>query len=203
MLIACRCYVCWIYWHFLSQRKNYRHRHPQQLVRCVRHSRFRGLWRTRNTTSGYMPCLSLCLQVLRTQEPQGKSLVRWPRGQGILSVHCELPGKGQQALCKHLGSTHEPRNGLQHPGPATLPKPALCQQHSVDTIPFQAVCFTCSSLELVEKQLGNACKLICPPLVWSLQGLLKRLRLPAVQRKSVLGTHSILTPYRCQGPITA
>lgn len=61
------------------------------------------------------------------------------------------------------------------------------------------VCFPCSSLEPVEKQLANACKLICPPLLGSLQGSLRRGTLSAVQRKSVLRTHCILTPYPCQG----
>lgn len=88
------------------------------------------------TPSGYTPCFSSsAFPQLETGAQEsgasgGKNLIRQPLRPGVLSVHGEPHGKGEQARgviwCL---SAHEPRNVPQHPGPATLPTRTLCQQH--------------------------------------------------------------------------
>lgn len=192
MLIACGGYMCWMHWHFLSRRTISPPHTPNNFC-CV--------WGaigaedcTRTRPSGSIPGFNSSAscsgfpQGSGNRSPRG-NLIRQSLGRRALSVHCKL-SEQEHELCGII-QCHLKCSGMrsriqgQQCFQSTHVPGALIGHNS-----FQAICFYMFIPGARgETELATACRFICPPLVGSLQGLLKQfVMLPAVKWKFMLQT---------------
>lgn len=162
---------------------------PQQLLLCMGCNWCRGLYKNKTFCSipGFNSSASC------SGFPQGSGnrsfLIRQSLGRRALSVHCKL-SEQEHELCGII-QCHLKCSGMrsriqgQQCFQSTHVPGALIGHNS-----FQAICFYMFIPGARgETELATACRFICPPLVGSLQGLLKQfVMLPAVKWKFMLQT---------------